>query len=140
MTRGSWRTPLFAGTLLALAGAGLFGPAPAWAGCGDYVVLGPSVPGPHTRPTTLPMQRSPDSPTPSTPCRGPFCSRGTLPPLLPVASPGGPVEEGCPLSTAPGVPDPEPTWGLSDFGLLHPIESSASIYHPPRSRSVRVNL
>src|SRR5207248_1027917 len=126
-----------AGVILALGL--LCAPSEAWAGCGDYVLVGGSAahaaqPGPHRSPARIPSHPTSHGPAKGpTPCSGPLCSR-------PPASP--------PVTTPPTAPERGPEWGviallalgtvpepradLIDGPPLRPVRRVPTVYHPPR--------
>jgi hypothetical protein len=129
--------PLLSGLLLA--------PALAHASCGDYVVLG-SMPGGqagHRNPLSLQptaLHARAHLPLLPPPCSGPECSRGKLPPLLPVASGSVPVEQWACLLPANLDPKTEVPFGLPDSACARPVRLASSIFHPPRPCDSHVSL
>jgi hypothetical protein len=134
--------PTIVGGVCSFLLAVLCAPEKSQAGCGDqpYFFV-------HNHSVTVrssPLTSSPPTPTgmnlpvpvkplvPATPCSGPECSRGHVPPLIPLSVPV-PVGEqwACLLPAGALWPHRSPQW-LQDQDLrpLSPLVSS--IYRPPR--------
>jgi hypothetical protein len=106
------------GALLALAAGFCCAPPAARASCGDYVVL-------DHRPA------SPAPAVPAHPCHGPSCSRGSLPPLVPLTTaPSGPDRWG--HLDPPPVEPPVPSFRIGSAEPSRPTHHPAGVYHPPR--------
>ena len=129
----AWRpAQLRPAALLALA-AWLCAPAARRAGCGEYVLFGPRAEGlsQHQLDTT----RTPSAPVPTrprSPCHGPRCSGGSLPPLLPpTVAPDVPEQWGhLPPTRVQAHPAWFTAWRAQDRRRLP--GSPQLVYHPPR--------
>lgn len=116
-------------TLLTLSAGLWFGASPARATCGDYLVG-------HAAHGTMPAKPTQPS-VPATPaekpCQGPQCSRGSLPPLLPVTTIAVSLEQwGC-MDMTPAIPDLEQVIRHLEDGVPRLKRRGAAIYHPPRA-------
>ena|SRR6266852_5862177 len=129
LTRYFWKARLAWGVLLGVLVS--LGSSPsARAECGDYVVMGSK-----SSDRMGPMgSHSPFTPGDQhTPCRGPHCSKGSLPPApTPVVpAPEKSEQSGCLTVLAS-------TGGHEESDLFYsadnpePVHFSLSIYHPPR--------
>src|SRR5947199_57211 len=103
-----------AASLLAVLAALYFAPAPARAGCGDYVVLGPTSSSfaPHAAPAHEPGPSTPAKQNQPAPCSGPNCSRAPVEaPLTPPNPSDGPDEQWASVLSSFTADTPGPgTW------------------------------
>jgi hypothetical protein len=125
-----------AASLLALLAVLHFAPATGHAGCGDYVMVGPSssaLPHPVASSVFETAHSSPSKPSVPTPCSGPNCSRAPVEtPITPPAPSDGPDDQWASVldfvaADAPGLF----SWTQESSGL-GPVRHSSLIYHPPR--------
>jgi hypothetical protein len=119
-----------AGLLLVI----LTAPLPLQAGCGDYVIRGHGTPANDK--VNLHQKNASENQSPMNehrmPCSGPYCNRGSLPPLEPVSISPNVHEEGA-LTLRIRIPaDLDPPYLLSVEVSLAPSSWISSIYHPPR--------
>jgi hypothetical protein len=133
LTRYFWKARLAWGVLLGVLVS--FGSSSsARAECGDYVLMGSK--SSDRMMSGMGHQGSHSPLTPGdqhTRCRGPHCSKGSLPlaPTPVVPAPEKSVQSGClPVVAASGGPEASDLFYWEDNP--EPVHFSLSIYHPPR--------
>src|SRR5260370_22771713 len=128
----SW-VRILAGAAVALLAGELFFPAPAKAGCGDYVTVGSEHSMPNNQQPRKPEQRPGRQEEPAkTPCHGPRCGHDQAPdPAPPTTSPVR-LQDFAFLVQGPRMTQSEPIPFWAGQANLARVHRTFLIYHPPR--------
>ncbi|HZY87871.1 MAG TPA: hypothetical protein VFE78_23755 [Gemmataceae bacterium] len=123
--------------LTALLAGSLYAPSEARAGCDHRPFLGDG-PGEVKLPAdaALPPNPATDGDTPTTPCKGPGCSRGpSHAPATPPAPAPNELKPGWALVPGPPLDEAGRAGRLYPLPSATPVRHGAGIFHPPRPSS-----